>query len=117
MSGKPVSLLGRQRGRAPACTSDPQAIRPVRQIGEQALSRASGAPLVLGNRVRILEDAEGNYPAWLEAIASARRRVFIENYIIEEDDVGNEFANVLMARARAGVRVRLIRDWLGSRSG
>jgi cardiolipin synthase len=115
---KPFSLLDRSRLReGVTCVSDPQAIRPVRQIGEQALSRASGAPLVLGNMVRILEDAEGNYPAWLEAIASARRVIYFENYIFEEDEVGRMFADALAERARSGVRVRLIRDWLGTRSG
>jgi cardiolipin synthase A/B len=118
MSGKPVSLARPPRTRLGAsCASDPQAIRPVRQFGEQALSRASGAPLVLGNRVSILEDADGNYPVWLEAIAAARERVYLEQYIFEEDDVGRAFADVLAERARAGVRVRVIRDWLGTRSG
>jgi cardiolipin synthase len=118
LSGKSVSLLGKKRLRdGVPCTTDPQAIRPVRQIGEQALSRASGAPLVLGNQVRVLEDADGNYPVWLEAIASARRLVYLENYIFEEDEVGREFADALAERARAGVRVRLVRDWLGTRSG
>jgi cardiolipin synthase len=118
VSGKSVSLVGKKRLRDTVpCTTDPQAIRPVRQIGEQALSRASGAPLVLGNQVRILEDADGNYPVWLEAIASARRVVYLENYIFEEDEVGRVFADALAERARAGVRVRLVRDWLGTRSG
>lgn len=122
MSGRTVSLLKekqvqRRLRAASACVSDPQAIRPVRQIGEQALSRASGAPLVAGNRVRILEDAEGNFPVWLEAIAGATRVIYLENYIFEEDDVGRRFADALAERARAGVHVRLIRDWLGTRSG
>jgi cardiolipin synthase A/B len=117
-SDKPVSFLKRPRLREGAsCVSDPQAIRPVRQIGEQALSRASGAPLVLGNQVKLLEDADGNYPAWLEAIASAKRVIYFENYIFEEDEVGRTFADALAERARAGVRVRLVRDWLGTRSG
>jgi cardiolipin synthase len=118
MSSKPVSLVGRPRGRVEAtCASDPQAIRPVRQFGEQAFSRASGAPLVPGNQVRILEDAEGNYPVWLAAIRAAQRVIYLENYIIEEDEVGKAFADALAERAQAGVKVRLIRDWLGSRSG
>ena len=118
VSRKSVSLVGKKGARAAVpCASDPQAIRPVRQIGEQALSRASGAPLVSGNQVRILEDADGNYPVWLEAIASARRIIYLENYIIEEDEVGRAFADALAERARAGVRVRVVRDWLGSRSG
>jgi cardiolipin synthase A/B len=106
----------RHRERTSSLT-DPQAIRPLRQLGAQALSRASGAPLVLGNQARILEDADGNYPVWLAAIRAARRVIYLENYIFEEDEVGNAFAEALAERAQAGVRVRLIRDWLGTRTG
>jgi cardiolipin synthase len=118
LSDRSVPLVERwRRQREVPCATDRQAIRPVRQIGEQALSRASGAPLVSGNLVRILEDADGNYPVWLAAIASATRLVYLENYIFEEDEVGRAFADALAERARAGVRVRLIRDWFGTRSG
>jgi cardiolipin synthase len=106
----------RHRGRTSSLT-DPQAVRPLRQLGTQALSRASGAPLVAGNQVRVLEDADGNYPVWLAAIRGAHRVIYLENYIFEEDEVGNAFAEALAERARAGVRVRLIRDWLGTRTG
>nr|WP_246356823.1 phospholipase D-like domain-containing protein [Pyxidicoccus fallax] len=82
----------------------------------RAFDRASGAPRVPGNSVRVLLDAKENYPAWLEAIRAARHSIFFENYIIAEDEVGREFAEALKERARAGVKVRLIRDWLGSRS-
>ena len=116
MKDKKATLARRARVEA-SCASDPQAIRPVRQVGELAFSRASGAPLVTGNHVRILEDADGNYPVWLDAISAAKRLVYLENYIIEEDDVGRAFADALAERARAGVRVRVIRDWLGSLGG
>lgn len=81
---------------------------------DQAFNRASGAPLVRGNDVRLLRDAAGNYPAWLEAIAGAERYVYFESYIIRDDTSGREFAEALSARARAGVRVRLLYDWLGA---
>jgi cardiolipin synthase len=87
---------------------------PRSDLAEHAFDRASGAPLVQGNAVRVLLDAEENYPAWLEAIRSAQRSVFFENYIIAEDEVGVAFAEALAERARAGVNVRVIRDWLGS---
>ena len=64
--------------------------------------------------MRLLRDARQNYPAWLEAIGSARRTIHFESYIIHEDEIGREFAHLLMARARAGVRVRIIYDWLGA---
>lgn len=64
--------------------------------------------------MRILRDARENYPAWLEAIGAARDKIFFENYIFADDSVGREFAAALAERARAGVRVRFIYDWLGS---
>lgn len=82
-------------------------------MAEQALSRTSGAPLVEHNRVRILADATENYPAWLGAIAGARNYVHLENYIFQEDATGRRFADALMTKAREGVAVRVVRDWLG----
>lgn len=84
-----------------------------RDLARQALTRAAGGALIGGNRVRLLKDAPENYPAWLEAIARARHHVHFENYIIHDDDVGRRFAAALAERARAGVTVRLIYDWLG----
>ena len=55
---------------------------------EQAFSRAAGAPLVEGNQVELLCDAEENYPAWLDAIDTARRWIHFESYIIHDDTTG-----------------------------
>jgi cardiolipin synthase A/B len=85
-----------------------------RQLVEQAYARATGAQLVGGNAVRLLKDADENYPAWLEAIRSAERTIHFESFIIHGDEVGREFADALAAKAREGVRVRLIYDWLGA---
>ncbi len=79
----------------------------------QAFARTVGAPLVAGNHVRLLKDARENYPAWLEAIRSAERYIHFESYIIHEDDQGRMFAEALATKARAGVKVRLIYDWVG----
>jgi len=88
--------------------------RSARALAEQAFSRAAGAPLISGNRVKLLINADQNYPAWLTAIASAREHVHFESYIIHEDSAGQEFANALIAKAQEGVRVRLIYDWMGA---
>ena len=87
------------------------------ELVEQAYRRASGAPLVKGNAVRILKDGAANYTAWFAAIRAARKTVFFENYIIEDDQVGGELAAALIDRARAGVKVRMLHDWLGSLAG
>jgi cardiolipin synthase len=86
----------------------------VRVLANQAFSRAAGSPLVGGNSVRLLRDAAENYPAMLEAIRAARRAVHFESYIIHEDEAGREFAEALGAKAREGVHVRLIYDWMGA---
>ncbi len=86
----------------------------LRRLAEQVLARAGGAPLIGGNAARILRDAGENYPAWLSAIADARRFVLFENYIFADDATGREFVAALAERARAGVAVRLIYDWMGA---
>jgi cardiolipin synthase len=99
---------------------DPAGVPPadfpmVRSVAEQAFSRAAGAPLVPGNHVSILKDATENYPAWHRAIAAAQRKIYFENYIVADDRVGREFVGALAQKARGGVRVRVIYDWLGAR--
>ncbi|HEX5515799.1 MAG TPA: phospholipase D-like domain-containing protein, partial [Gammaproteobacteria bacterium] len=89
------------------------ALLPLRELADQAFSRAAGAPLVGGNHVRLLKDAGENYPAWLEAISAAKRHIHFESYIIYDDETGREFADALIGKAREGVAVRLIYDWFG----
>src|SRR6185503_10682311 len=86
---------------------------PVRVLANQAFSRAAGAPLIDGNSVRLLKDARENYPAWLDAIREAGNYIHFESYIIHEDDQGWMFADALVDKAKEGVRVRLIYDWMG----
>jgi len=63
--------------------------------------------------VRLLRNAEQHYPAWLAAIAGAKHFVHFENYIVHDDAAGRQFAEALIAKAKTGVPVRLIHDWLG----
>lgn len=85
----------------------------LRELAGYAFSRVAGAPLIGGNRVRLLKDARENYPAWLEAIRAARHYIHFESYIIHEDDTGREFADALIAKAREGVHAWVIYDWMG----
>jgi cardiolipin synthase A/B len=88
-------------------------LMPLRDLADQAFSRAAGAPLIGGNHVRLLKDAKENYPAWLNAIGAAKKHVHFENYILYDDMTGREFAGALIDKAREGVSVRVIYDWLG----
>lgn len=91
-----------------------EASQSTRILAAQAFSRAAGAPLVHGNSIRLLKDASENYPAWLEAIRSAEKNVHFENYIIRDDDIGRQFADAFIAKAREGPRVRVLYDWMGA---
>jgi len=87
----------------------------VMQLAERSLARAGGMRFVPGNATRLLLDGPQVYPAMLDAIQRAERWVHFENYIIRDDATGRRFCAALIERARAGVRVRLLTDWLGSR--
>ena len=88
--------------------------RPLRLLADQAFARTAGAPLIGGNSVRLLKDGCENFPAWLDAIRSAQQWIHFETYILHEDKIGKVFAEALCERARAGVKVRLLIDWLGN---
>ena len=89
--------------------------RPMERLAaEQLFSRVAGSAPVQGNAVRLLRDGAENYAAWLDAIAAARRSIHFENYIFRGDDIGRKFAATLAAKAREGVAVRVLYDWMGS---
>lgn len=76
--------------------------------------RSAGAPLVGGNRVSILRDGEQNYPAWIQAIEGASRTIHLDMYIVHDDGIGRRFRDLLVAKARQGVAVRVLYDWFGA---
>lgn len=93
-------------------------LRPIRVASprplERAADRIAGALAVPGNRVELLFDGPDTYAAMHARIAGARSRIHLENYIIRDDATGQAFAEALIAKARAGVAVRVLHDWLGS---
>ena len=95
----------------------PHDLAALRQLADQAFSRAAGAPLVGGNAVRILRDAAENYPAWEAAIEQARSTIHLEMYIVHRDRVGRRFVDLLARRAREGITVRVVYDWWGCGTG
>ncbi len=78
---------------------------------EQAVAES---PLVLGNRVVILENGPNTYAAMFSAIAAARDSINMETYILEDDEVGRRLADALVAKQAQGVQANLIYDAVGS---
>ena len=72
------------------------------------------APIVGGNRLTDLQNGEEIFPAMLEAIRGAKESITFETYIYWSGEIGRSFAEALAERARAGVKVHVLLDWVGS---
>ena len=100
-----VVLAGLQRGSGGIDILDKQIAL------EQAIV---DSPLTLGNRATLLQDGPATYQAMTLAITQAQDHINLESYIIEDDAVGHEFAELLLAQQRRGVQVNLIYDSVGA---
>lgn len=87
-------------------------------VGSPAFIRSMnsllGPSLIDGNRVTPLYNGDQIFPAMLGAIARARRSICFETYIYWSGDVGQRFSDALCERAKAGVKVHVVLDWVGS---
>jgi cardiolipin synthase len=73
-----------------------------------------GSPLMVGNNVTLLQDGPATYEAMFTAIRNAKDHINLETFIIEDDEVGNRFADALVEKQQQGVQVNLIYDSVGS---
>ena len=73
-----------------------------------------GPALLPGNRAEVLLNGAEIFPAMLAAIRAATKTITFETYIYWSGDVGKEFSAALSERARAGVKVHVLLDWVGS---
>ena len=81
---------------------------------ERALGSLLGPGIVGGNAVTELLNGDQIFPPMLAAIKSAQKSVTFETYIYWSGDIGKQFADALSERARAGVPVHVLLDWVGS---
>ena len=86
--------------------SDPQFMR--------AMGGLLGPGIVGGNQVQELLNGDQIFPSMLQAIRSATKTITFETYIYWSGNVGAQFADALAERARAGVKVHVLMDWVGS---
>ncbi len=73
-----------------------------------------GPSIMDGNRATELINGDQIFPAMLKSIRAAKKTVLFETYIYWSGDIGNEFADALSERAKAGVKVHVLLDWVGS---
>ncbi len=99
-------LAAPQRQAAEALPAD---LAAVAQLGRRLVS----VPVVGGNAVEVFNDANATFAALERAIRGARQHIHLEYYIWQPDQTGTAFRDLLIERARAGVRCRLLLDAVG----
>ncbi len=123
--GPPVQLEG---ARGPLSAAQSKAVLARLSAGAKGSGKESGiferhlaleeaivgSPLTTGNQVKLLQDGPATYEAMFAAISAARDHINMETYILDDDEVGQRFAQALMAKQRQGVQVHLIRDSVGT---
>jgi cardiolipin synthase len=72
------------------------------------------SPLTKGNKVTLLADGQATYAAMFKALQNAKDHINLESYIIEDDETGRKFADLLLKKQAEGVQVNLIYDSMGS---
>lgn len=73
----------------------------------------AGSPLVVGNKVSLLQDGAETYAAMFAAIRKAQDHINLESYIIDDDEVGQQFADLLLEQQAKGIQVNVIYDSVG----
>lgn len=81
---------------------------------EQAVNADN--PLVLGNKLTLLQNGPATYEAMFAAIRGAKDHINMETYIFDDDDIGRQFSDLLLERQAGGVQVNLIYDSVGGLS-
>jgi cardiolipin synthase len=82
-------------------------------VFRRTIGQLLGPPLLGGNKVTMLCNGDEIFPAMLDGIRSAQRTITFENFLWREGAVTQAFADALIERARAGVKVHFLQDAFG----
>jgi cardiolipin synthase A/B len=87
-------------------SDDPQFLR--------SMGLLLGPPVISGNRFEMLLNGDGIFPSMLDGIRSARKTITFETFIYWSGEIGEQIADALADKAREGVAVHVLLDWVGS---
>ncbi|WP_250436393.1 cardiolipin synthase [Caballeronia sp. ATUFL_F2_KS9A] len=87
-------------------SDDPQFLR--------SMGLLLGPPVVGGNRFEVLVNGDEIFPSMLEGIRAARETITFETFIYWSGAIGEQIAQALSDKARAGVSVHVLLDWVGT---
>ncbi|MDE1184304.1 cardiolipin synthase [Paraburkholderia sp.] len=88
-------------------SDDPQFLR--------SMGLLLGPPVADGNRFEVLVNGDRIFPSMLDGIRSARKTITFETFIYWSGEIGERFAKALADKAREGVAVHVLLDWVGSK--
>jgi cardiolipin synthase len=103
-----LSLIGKDGTSVTAPAAEAQTV-------QRLLEQATGQPFIGGNHVRVLQNGSEIFPPMLDAIRRAEHRIDFATYVYWTGDIARAFATALSARARSGVRVRVLLDSFGAK--
>jgi cardiolipin synthase len=106
-------LLGKQASRALLARHWHNSHTSLSQLAAVE-EEATKEPLIAGNKVTLLYDGPQTMKAMMAAISGAKDSIDLETYIFDQDPLGLRFADLLIARQRAGVQVNIIYDSVGT---
>ncbi|MBD5282133.1 MAG: cardiolipin synthase [Bacteroides sp.] len=101
-----LKKIKRPRNSTPA----PAEYRPLARLVQTIL----GSPYLPGNEVEIFSTGAKKFESLAADLCRASKFINLQYYIFQDDELGREIADILMERARAGVKVRVIYDHVGS---
>jgi cardiolipin synthase A/B len=78
------------------------------------LANNSSSPLFIDNDIRIFNDGYEKFDFLIREMEKATHHIHLEYYIVKSDNIGNRIKEVLVRKAKEGVKVRFIADRLGS---
>jgi cardiolipin synthase len=81
---------------------------------QRTMGALFSSPLEDGNLAVDLQNGDEIFPVMLADIRGAKKSICLESYIYWSGKVGKSFADALAERARAGVHVHVLLDWVGS---
>lgn len=80
----------------------------------RTLGHLLGPPIIGGNKINSYYNGDQIFPAMLSAIESAKISITFESYIYWSGEIGQAFATALARKAKSGVKVHVLIDWVGS---
>jgi len=80
---------------------------------ETVVRRLTRIPFTRGNKVELLIDGEATYNSMIDTIAKAQKYIFVQFFIVRDDNTGQRLRNALIEKARKGVKICFLYDEIG----